>query len=122
MIKCLKFTAVEKGALRGFADIALSGPLLHDCALMESSGKRWLGLPGKPQLNPDRTVRTDPATGKTVYVPVVTIPDRARRELFSRTAVAAIDLFRSENPPVEVKPAVKPPMPGGKPFNDDLPW
>jgi hypothetical protein len=98
LIRCTKFSAIERGALRGFADLDLdSGLTIHDCTLMESNGRRWVGLPGKPQINTDKTVRTDPATGKTLYVPVISIADKARRELFSNNALAAIDAFRGES-------------------------
>jgi hypothetical protein len=93
MTRCLKFTPLEKGALRGFCDLALdSGMTLHDCTLMESSGKRWVGLPGKPQLDREKNAVKD-QTGKVKYVSVVSIPDPTRRELFSNTALIAIDAF-----------------------------
>jgi hypothetical protein len=93
---CTKFAAVERGALRGFADLELpSGMTVHDCTVMESNGRRWVGLPGKPQVNSDKTAKLDPATGKVLYVPVISIADKARRELFSSSALVAIDAFRS---------------------------
>jgi hypothetical protein len=96
MIKCIKFVALEKGALRGFADLALdSGMVLHDCQLMESNGRRWVNLPSKPQLDADKRAKVG-ADGKVAYAPVISIPDRERRELFSNTASNAIDSFRQK--------------------------
>ena len=94
-MKCVKFTALEKGSLRGFADLALdSGMVIHDAMLLESHGKRWVNLPSKQQLDKDKNPRKDDA-GKVLYVPVVSIPDRDRRDLFSNSALAAIDAFRA---------------------------
>jgi hypothetical protein len=54
---CTKFVPLERGALRGFADLELdSGLVIHDARLMESSGKRWVNLPGKPQLDRDKNL------------------------------------------------------------------
>jgi hypothetical protein len=95
-IRCLKFLVIEKGALRGFCDLALdSGIILHDCQLLESNGKRWIGLPGKAQLDTDKNVKKDATTGKVAYTPTVSIPDRPRRDLFNESALVAIDAFRS---------------------------
>ncbi len=95
MIRCTKFTPIAKGALRGFADLALdSGMVIHDALLMESNGKRWVNLPGRPQLTKDQSVKRDDA-GKIAYSPVLSIPDRSRRDAFSAQALAAIDAFRA---------------------------
>jgi hypothetical protein len=94
MIRCTKFTPMEKGALRGFCDLALdSGMIIHDALLMESNGKRWVNLPGKPQLTKDQQVKRGD-DGKIAYTPVLSIPDRARRDAFNLQALAAIDAFR----------------------------
>jgi hypothetical protein len=99
MIRCTKFTPLEKGALRGFADIALdSGMVIHDVMLLESNGKRWVNLPSKPQLDKDKNPRMGD-NGKPLYTPIISIPDRDRRELFNNTALNAIDAFRGETAP-----------------------
>jgi hypothetical protein len=91
---CTKFTALEKGALRGFADLALdSGFVIIDAMLMESRGRRWINLPAKPLQYRDKNPKNDEA-GKPTYIPVLAIPDRARRELFNNSALVAIDAFR----------------------------
>jgi DNA-binding cell septation regulator SpoVG len=93
MIRCTKFTPLEKGALRGFADFALdSGMVLHDCMLMESNGRRWLGLPSKQRLDRDKNPMKD-ENGKLLYSPIVSVPDRDRRDAFNDAALAAIDAF-----------------------------
>jgi hypothetical protein len=94
MIRCTKFTALEKGALRGFADLALdSGMVIHDAMLLESNGKCWVNLPSKPQLDANKNPRMGD-NGKPLYTPIISIPDKARRELFSANALSAIEAFR----------------------------
>lgn len=93
-IRCLKFTPLVKGALQGFADLLLdSGLTLHDCTVMESNGRRWLGLPSKPQLDAGKNVKRA-ADGKVAYTPCVSIGDRKRRDAFNEQALEAIDSFR----------------------------
>jgi hypothetical protein len=97
MIKCTKFTSLERGALKGFADLALdSGMIIHDALVMESHGKRWVNLPAKPQLDADKRAKVG-EDGKIAYMPVVSIPDRDRREVFSNSALNAIDAFRQQH-------------------------
>jgi DNA-binding cell septation regulator SpoVG len=77
VIRCTKFTALEKGALRGFCELILDGGMvIHDVMVLESNGKRWVNLPSKPQLDKDKNPRKDEA-GKPIYTPIVSIPDRA---------------------------------------------
>jgi hypothetical protein len=94
MIRCVKFTPLERGSLRGFCDLALnSGIVIHDALLMESNGRRWVNLPGKPCLDRDKKLVLG-EDGKIVYSPVLSIDDRGRRDAFNMQAVVAIDAFR----------------------------
>ena len=65
--------------------------MLHECSLHELADRRWIGLPNKPQVDQDGHHRTDPASGKRLYTPVVEIPDRAIRKRFQTAALAAVD-------------------------------
>jgi hypothetical protein len=84
---------VERNTLRGFCTLTLdpSGVVLHECSVHERDGKRWVGLPGKPQLDAEGRHRIDPATGKKAWAPIVEITGKAERERFQKAAVAAID-------------------------------
>jgi hypothetical protein len=94
MIRCVKFTPLEKGSLRGFCDLALdSGIVIHDALLMESHGRRWVNFPGKPCLDKDKKLAFGEG-GKIVYSPVLSINDRVRRDAFNTQALVAIDAFR----------------------------
>jgi hypothetical protein len=79
------------GSLQGFFNLRLaSGLCLNDLTLHQQGEKRWIGLPGKPQLDPDGVHRRN-GEGKKLYTPVVEIPDRARRDRFIVEALAAVD-------------------------------
>jgi hypothetical protein len=83
--------AVTKNSLRGFVTLILpSGLVIHDCTVHEKDGQRWIGLPGKPQLDRDGRHRKD-ANGKPLYTVVLDFADRNARAAFQRQALAAID-------------------------------
>jgi hypothetical protein len=79
--------------LRGFVDLTLSPPriTLKECSVHEQNGRRWIGLPGRPQIDLDGRHRVDSVTGKKLYMPTVEIPDRDARERFQEAALAAVD-------------------------------
>ena len=82
---------IKRHSLRGFFTLKLaSGIVLRGCSLHEQRGKRWIALPGAPQIDDNIRRRTDQA-GKKLYVPVVEIPDREQRDRFQRLALAAVD-------------------------------
>src|SRR4051812_32012031 len=78
--------------LRAFADITIKTPsfslTIYDCTLHQAdTGRRWCGLPGKPQVGPDGAVIV--AGGKRQYVKVVEFGSRAEATRFSDAATAA---------------------------------
>jgi hypothetical protein len=83
------FQARVSNTLRGFVvlQLAPSGIVLHGCSYHEQGDRRWIGLPGKPQIDAEGRVRSDPETGKTLNVPVVEIVGREARERFQTAAV-----------------------------------
>jgi len=82
----------ERNTLRGFLKLALqSGLVLNDCTLHVSGDSRWVGLPSRPQIDPDGKHRVDPATGKKAYTPVVEVVGKEPRERFQAAALAAVD-------------------------------
>jgi hypothetical protein len=92
MIVASDFRVVAKNTLRGFVTLTLapSGIVLRECSLHEKDGKRWIGLPSKPQLDPEGRHRIDTA-GKRMYVPIVEIAGKDERARFQQAAVAAVD-------------------------------
>lgn len=98
MITASDWRAIERNTLRGFLVLRLapSGLVLRDCSLHEKDGKRWIGLPSKPQLDDEGRQRTAPATGKRLYAPIVEIAGKAEREAFQIAALAAADRLLGE--------------------------
>jgi hypothetical protein len=88
----VNFRAVAKNTLRGFFDLHLaSGLVVHECSLhQKADGARWIGLPSRPQVDGSGTVRRDQA-GKTLYTPILEIPDAGRRKAFRDQALRAVD-------------------------------
>jgi hypothetical protein len=92
MIRASNWRPLDRHSLQGFVTLTLepSGIVLHDCTLHGKGDREWIGLPGKPQVDRDGQPRKDPATGKALYIPVVSIPDKAARERFQTAALAAV--------------------------------
>jgi hypothetical protein len=81
----------SSGSLQGFFNLRLaSGLCLNDLTLHEQGDRRWVGLPGKPQIDSEGRHRVGD-NGKKLYTPVVEIPDRERRDKFTAEALAAVD-------------------------------
>jgi hypothetical protein len=102
MITAIGLRVLPKGALQGFVDLELrpSRLVLRGCTLMESNGRRWIGLPGRPQTQRDGAPVIDPKTGKPAWAPVVEIRDKEARERFQTAALAAVDrLLGADAPP-----------------------
>jgi hypothetical protein len=79
------------GTLQGFFRLQLpSGLIINNLTLHQKGDKRWVGLPGVPQIEAGRH-RVDPATGKPAYTPTLEISDRQRRDKFTEQALAAFD-------------------------------
>jgi hypothetical protein len=82
---------LERNTLAGFFRLKLaSGLILNDCTLHVKGDKRWIGLPGKPQIDADGKQRVD-AAGKKAWAPIVEIPGKEAQFRFQRGALAAID-------------------------------
>jgi hypothetical protein len=85
-----------KNTLRGFVTLTIEpgGIVLKECALHEKEGKRWVGLPAKPQVDRDGQPRKDPATGKALYTSIVEIAGKDARDRFQAAALTAVDKLR----------------------------
>jgi hypothetical protein len=85
------FREVVRNTLKGFFDLELSNGLtLNDCSLHEKAGKRWISLPAKAQIDSEGRHAIGP-NGKKLYITIVEIKDRVRRERFQAEALAAVD-------------------------------
>jgi hypothetical protein len=85
------FRALKSNTLIGFVTVTI--PELHlricDLTVHESHGKRWIGLPARPQVDRDGSVRRD-ERGKVAYAPTMQFTDAATRARFSERVIAAL--------------------------------
>jgi hypothetical protein len=85
------FTPKRSKTLAGFCTVII--PEMHlkivDLSVHEKNGSRWVGLPGKPQITRECTVRRD-ERGKTIYAAVIEFTDKATRDGFSAKVVASL--------------------------------
>ena len=86
------FRPHRSGTLYGFVDIFIPQLHLriHELTVHEKNGQRWVGLPSRPQVTRDGTVRRDDQTGKTLYANILEITDRKTRDAFSARTIAAL--------------------------------
>lgn len=83
---------VVKNSLQGFFTLKMpSGLILCECMLHESNGKRWIGMPAKPQTHKDGTPVLSPRSGKPAWSPLVKIEDKQKHKVFQAAALAAIE-------------------------------
>jgi hypothetical protein len=88
---------IVRNSLQRFFNLRLpSGLTLNDCSLHEMNGKRWIGLPSRPQLDAQGRQRVDDV-GKKMYAPTVEI-HKDTRERFQSAALAAVDKLLGGEP------------------------
>lgn len=90
MIECLKFKAVEKGSLIGFADffIPKTGMELYGCTMHSKNGGKWVNLPAKEyEIN-----------GERKFSSVARFRERSHQDAFSKQAIEAIERWIEKNP------------------------
>jgi hypothetical protein len=85
------FTPRHSNTLRGFVTVLV--PELHlriyDIGIHTKGESRWCGMPAKPQIQRDGTVRKG-ENGKTLYTPVLEFTDKETRDAFSHRVIAAL--------------------------------
>lgn len=86
-----EFTPLRSNTLFGF--VTISVPEMHlricDITAHEKNGKRWVGLPAKPQVERSGSVRKN-EHGKTLYVSLLEFTDRETRDAFSARVIASL--------------------------------
>lgn len=87
----LDWRPMKKGALRGFAKIRLGRAMvINDVTVLTANGRRWAGMPGKPQINKEGVALRDDK-GKTKYSPVLEWLDKESADAFSEGVIAAVE-------------------------------
>jgi hypothetical protein len=87
-----EFKPFKSNTLRGFVDLFVPEMRMRvfGATVHQSHGKRWIGLPAKPQLGPDGCARRDPRTGKILYIPVLQFADKRTADAFSQRGIEAL--------------------------------
>lgn len=85
------FRAFERGALKGFFDLALPnvGIIIRGLSWYEKNGREWVNLPSKAMTDKDGKPIMDQQTGKQRYQNIVDVSNGLREE-FQASALAAI--------------------------------
>lgn len=90
-VKVESFKPWRSKSLFGFVDIVV--PEIHlrirGATVHESHGKRWIGLPAKPQISREGTARRD-ERGRVAFSAILQFTDRATNDGFSERAIAAL--------------------------------
>jgi hypothetical protein len=73
----------------GFVTLIIPETRMRVFDVAQSHGKRWCGLPGKPQVDKDGAVRRDDR-GKIQYAQVLQFLDRDTSEAFGERVIAAL--------------------------------
>jgi hypothetical protein len=95
-VRILDWVDRRSGMLHGFVTVEFSsGLVFHECAVFEKLGLWWVSPAGKPRVGRDGLVIKEP-NGRTKYDDVVTFTDKARRDLWSNTVIAALRAARPE--------------------------
>ena len=83
MLRLLLSESYMRNTLRGFISIRIVEHDLQifDCTLHEQDGKRWIGLPGRVQLDRENKAILDD-TGKPKYVSVLKFASRLASDAF----------------------------------------
>ncbi len=89
-VTLLGWKPVAKGSLRGFAKVRLGRALvINDIPVLQSNGKAWASMPGKPLVDRDRQPMRD-NKGKARFSPILEWADRDASDRFSSAVVEAI--------------------------------
>jgi DNA-binding cell septation regulator SpoVG len=89
-VKILDWRPMQKGALRGFAKIALpSGMIISDVTVLTAERGPWVSPPSKPMVGRDGIALRDDG-GKMKYSPIIEFTSRERRDQFSAAVLAAL--------------------------------
>jgi hypothetical protein len=87
-VKLEAYTPRRSGVLIGFYSVIVPETRMRviDVTVFQSYGKRWCGLPGRPQLDKGGQPRRDDR-GKVVYSPVIQFTDRDVGDAFSHRVI-----------------------------------
>lgn len=88
-ITILEWKPLVRNTLRGFAKLQLGALTITDCPVHDTQGRKWCGLPSKPMIDGEGTVKRDDA-GKIKYVPLLQWATKGASDRFSDSVVLAL--------------------------------
>ena len=88
-VTILEWKPLVRNTLRGFAKLQLGALTIQDCPVHDTQGRKWCGLPSKPMVDSDGTVKRDEG-GKIKYVPLLQWATKAASDRFSDSVIAAL--------------------------------
>ena len=90
-VKLLTWKSINKGGLRGFADIQLGALRINGVMVYrKKDGGSWAALPSKPSIGSDGTVFKG-QDGKPKYTPILEWTNRDTSDKFSAAVIGAVE-------------------------------
>ena len=90
-LQLLTWTPVTRNTLRGYASVQVGKALvIHDIAVHNSSGARWVGLPSKAMTTKDGAPRLNDK-GKRLYLPLVEWRDKTTAARFRDAVIEQVE-------------------------------
>ena len=87
-IQVENFKPLRSNTLFGFVDVLI--PQLHlrirEVTVHDSHGRKWIGLPAKPQITRDGQARRD-EHGKIAYSSIIQFTDRGTSNAFAQRVI-----------------------------------
>jgi hypothetical protein len=90
-VKVESFRPLRSHSLYGFADLLIPELRLRikEASVHQSRGRRWIGLPAKPQIDREGRVRQG-ERGKPAYTNILQFTDRDTSDAFSDRVIEAL--------------------------------
>lgn len=88
MIEIIAFRKLVKNTLQGFVTVRMTkiGIEIRDITVHEKNGKRWLGMPAKPQIDKTGSPIKD-SNGKSKYVFIIDFYEKSFKEKFQEAVL-----------------------------------
>jgi hypothetical protein len=90
-VKIEGFKPHRANSLYGFVDLLIPEIRLRikEATVHQSHGRRWIGLPAKPQVDREGRARHD-ERGRTAYTSILQFTDKTTSDAFSDRAISAL--------------------------------
>ena len=89
-VSLLEWKPLRSNSLLGFASVRLGALKLRELTVHASNGRRWVGLPARPQIDKAGVAKRD-GKGKIQYSPVLEWDNKDTADRFSSAVIAAIE-------------------------------